>query len=86
MEWFMQQWSAFADWAAAQPVLIQVAVGSLVLLLAYFLFVLVLSGLVSWVSHPLPAAKDYSHRAAARDPQERPRQRFSLRRHSRSSA
>ena len=53
MEWFMQQWSAFADWAAAQPVLIQVAVGSLVLLLAYFLFVLVLSGLVSWVRHPL---------------------------------
>ncbi len=86
MEWFIQQWSTFADWAAAQHVLIQIVVGSLVLLLAYLLFVLVLSGLVSWVRHPLPAAKDYSHRAAVGVPKERPGQRFSPRQHSRSSA
>ena len=53
MDWFFGQWRAFADWTAGQPALVQVAIGSVVLLAAYLVFVLVLSWLSAWVRHPI---------------------------------
>ncbi len=53
MEWFIKQWSAFADWSASQHVLLQIVIGSLVLLAAYACFVLVLSLLSAWLREPL---------------------------------
>ena len=40
-------WRALADWAASQPVLVQVAVGSTILLVAYAAFVLVIRTVTS---------------------------------------
>ena len=52
MEWFMDKWGAFADWTAGQPALLRVLIGSLFLLLAYLLFVTVLSWISSWAREP----------------------------------
>ena len=45
MQWFLENWRAFADWAAAQPVLVQITIGSLLLMLAYAAFVCTLTKL-----------------------------------------
>ena len=46
MYWLYEQWHAFADWAAGQPLYIQLAIGSAVLTVAYLLFSFTLSRLV----------------------------------------
>ncbi len=58
MEWMFGQWCAFADWSAGQPVLCQIAIGSLILSMAYLIFVLVLNRIGSWAGDPtfLPPA------------------------------
>ncbi len=43
MDWFVKSWHAFADWAAAQPVVVQIAIGTVLLTLAYALFVCILA-------------------------------------------
>lgn len=45
MQWFLENWRAFADWAAAQAVPVQITIGSLLLLLAYAAFVCILTTL-----------------------------------------
>ena len=40
-------WRALADWTASQPVLVQLAVGSTILLAAYVAFVLVIRTVTS---------------------------------------
>ena len=40
-------WRALAEWAASQPVLVQLAVGSTILLAAYVAFVLVIRTVTS---------------------------------------
>ena len=52
MEWIIEQWISFADWAAGQPVLLQIVIGSLVLSMAYLAFVLVLNRIGAWAGHP----------------------------------
>ena len=47
MGYLVELWRAFADWAAGQPLLVQLVVGSTVLLIAYILFALVLSRLTA---------------------------------------
>ncbi len=49
MDRLLAEWHAVANWALGQPVIVQVAVGSAVLLLAYVLFVVVLTMLM-WLS------------------------------------
>ncbi len=45
MQWFLENWRAFADWAAAQPVPVQITIGSVLLMLAYAAFVCILTKL-----------------------------------------
>ena len=45
MNWLYEQWHAFADWAVGQPVYIQLAIGTTILVVAYVLFALTLSWL-----------------------------------------
>ena len=45
MEWFFDNWQSFADWAAAQSVVVQITVGTILLTLAYGVFVCVLTKL-----------------------------------------
>lgn len=83
MEWLIARWGAFADWAAGQPVLFQIVIGSLVLFTAYLVFVLALSWLSSWVKQPIvfpparptnpgsPPGRDYRSRALPRGQQSR---------------
>ncbi len=49
MDRLLSEWNAIATWALGKPVIIQVAVGSAVLVLAYVLFVAVLTVLM-WLS------------------------------------
>lgn len=46
MDRFFSAWSAVADWALGQPVLVRLVVGSATLIVAYLLFVAVLSALM----------------------------------------
>ena len=45
MEWLLENWRGFADWAAGQPVLVQIVIGTVLLTLAYVVFVGVLTKL-----------------------------------------
>ena len=55
MGWLIEQWGAFADWSASQHVLVQIVIGSLVLLAAYACFVFVLRLLGTWLREPVVA-------------------------------
>lgn len=46
MRWIVEQWAAFADWTAAQPLVIKLAVGSTLLLIAYVLFAFLIARLM----------------------------------------
>ena len=65
MEWIFQQWVAFADWAASQPVLLQIAIGSFILSMAYLAFVLVIRRIDSWASYPTFPPPDYPAEAGS---------------------
>ena len=52
MERILEQWGAFADWTAGQPVLLQIAIGSLILLTSYLVFTLVLHRIAAWAGCP----------------------------------
>jgi len=45
MQWLYEQWHAFADWAAGQPVYVQLPIGIAILVVAYLLFLVVISRL-----------------------------------------
>ena len=45
MEWLFHNWQSFAAWTAAQSVVVQVTIGTILLTLAYAVFVCVLSKL-----------------------------------------
>lgn len=45
MQWLIGHWRVFAEWAAAQSVLVQIVVGSALLILAYAIFVCILTKL-----------------------------------------
>ena len=45
MEWLFENWQRFADWAAAQSVVVQIAIGTVLLTLAYAVFVCILAKL-----------------------------------------
>ena len=49
MERLLTEWNALATWALGQPVVVQIAVGSAVLIVAYILFVATLTMLM-WLS------------------------------------
>ncbi len=53
MGYLVEIWRAFADWAASQPLLVQLVVGSTLLLIAYILFVIVLSKLTAPPREPV---------------------------------
>jgi hypothetical protein len=46
VRWLYEQWHAFAQWGANQPVYIQLVVGTTTLVLAYCAFALTLSWLL----------------------------------------
>ncbi len=59
MEWIFTQWGAFADWAANQPVLLQIAIGSFILSMVYLAFVLVINRINAWAGYPSFPPPDY---------------------------
>ncbi len=61
MEWLFAIWKGFADWAAAQPVLVRIAIGTVLLSLAYALFVCILAKLTG---RPPPVPRPHSDTTA----------------------
>ena len=88
MDWLIEQWSAFAAWAASQPVPLQILIGSLVLLAAYLVFALALTRIGVWVRRPiLPAPELPGKQRPGPDQGRHPgRQDLPPGQHSRSSA
>jgi len=46
MRWIIEQWAAFAGWTNAQPLVIKLAVGSALLLMAYVSFAFLITRLM----------------------------------------